>query len=78
MRLAIIYLIVSETLTVSIHFEVSRCVEKNLLFYILLSGLLCCLIILSLILLFMYLIKHYTLIFVERTITLKDLDQQEV
>lgn len=72
MTLATAYFIFVDTITVSIHVELSRCVEKKLLPYILVSGLVSSCFLLALVVSFMYLTKNYSTLFLDKSESFKD------
>ena len=65
MTLAIAYFIGTEIMTVSMHIELSRCIQKSLLVYAALSGIVSSFFVLGLIVFFMYIIKHYGSLFLK-------------
>ena len=72
MTLATAYFIVVDTVTLSVHVELSRCVDRKLLPYMIISGVISTFFVLALIISFMYLTKNYSALFLDKTDSFKD------
>jgi hypothetical protein len=72
MALAIVYFILTEIVTVSVHVELTRCIDKSLLVYAVISGLFTSLFVFSLIIFFMYIVKHYGSLFLSKSSSISD------
>lgn len=63
MTLATAYFILVDTITVASHLEVSRCVDKSLVPYVAITGIISTLFLLALIVSLMYLTKNHAALF---------------
>lgn len=67
MTLATAYFIIADTVTISVHLELSRCLESYLIKYLIMTGVFSTLFILGLIVSFMYLTKNYSTLFLKNS-----------